>query len=164
MSNKLDENINVTRFSMKSVDDKLKFMEENINEYYKKLTKDKKTITIKGPDGKVIKAEISRSDPIYMIKFHYLAKSKKKDNIDIWGCSIFHGNGGNDLLNDTDTFENKNINNTFHIRTKKQQEKPVENKIVRNIKAIDKFKNRAKIVGELAQLQRYNTIKIPEMV
>ena len=143
MSNKLDENINVTRFSMKSVDDKLKFMEENINEYYKKLTKDKIEIKIRGPDNNEIKAKISRSDPIYMIKFHYRKKSK---NTDVWACSIFHGNGANTLLKDTDTFEGKNLNNTFHIRTKKQQEKPLENKIVRNIKATDKLKKTANIV------------------
>jgi hypothetical protein len=160
MSNKLDENINVTRFSMKSVDDKLKFMEENINEYYKKLTKDKKTITIKGPDGKDIKAEISRSDPIYMIKFHYRKKSK---NIDVWACSIFHGDAANTLLNDTDTFEGKNLNNTFHIRTKEQQKKPVENKIVRNIKADNKKLQRAaKMAATLKQLKDDNTIEIPD--
>lgn len=159
MSNKLDENINVTRFSMKSVDDKLKFMEENINEYYKKLTKDKIEIKIRGPDGKEIKAKISRSDPIYMIKFHYRKKSK---NTDVWACSIFHGNGANTLLKDTDTFEEKNLNNTFHIRTKKQQEEPLENKIVRNIKADNnKFKRTANIVRNLKKYENDKKIEIP---
>ena len=164
MSKKLDENINITEFSYKSVDDKLKFMEKNIDEYYKKLTKDKIEIKIRGPNGEDIKANVSRDDPILMIKFHYLAKSKKKDNIDIWSCSIFHGNGGNNLLNETHTFERKNINNTFHIRTKEQQEKPLENKIVRNIKADNnKFKRRAKMVGRLAMLKNNNTYNIDDV-
>ena len=66
MSEKLDENINITEFSYKSVDDKLKFMEKNIDEYYKKLTKDKIEIKIRGPDNNEIKAMVSRDDPIFI--------------------------------------------------------------------------------------------------
>ena len=164
MSEKLDENINITEFSYKSVDDKLKFMEKNIDEYYKKLTKDKIEIKIKGPnDKKPITAMVSRDDPIFMIKFHYLAKSKKKDT-DIWGCSIFHGNGGNDILKDTQTFDRKNNKNIFYIRTKEQQEKTLESKLVRNIKADDnKFKKRAKMVEKLVQLKNKNTYDIDDV-
>ena len=62
------------------------------------------------------------------------------------------------------------MNNTFHIRTKEQQEKPIENKIVRNIKATDNLRRvrrvqrAAKMAATLKELKDDKTIVIPEMV
>tara|TARA_B100001093_G_scaffold519876_1_gene611061 strand:- start:6027 stop:6551 length:525 start_codon:yes stop_codon:yes gene_type:complete len=168
---KLDENINVTRFSMKSVDEKLKFMKDNIDQYYKSITDGKVTINIKRKvSNKTIKAKVLPTDPVHMIKFHWLKKNTK-DN-DIWACFIYHGPGGNDKLVDTTKFEDvpgfRNSGIHFVIKTKEESEVEPVNKLLKRSKSMEnaakKLKRAVKIKGALKKLKDDNTIEIPEMV
>ena len=134
---KLDENINVTRFSMKSVDEKLKFMKDNIDQYYKSITDEKVTINIKrivNNKYKTIKVKVLPTDPVYMIKFHWLKKNTN-DN-DIWACFIYHGQGGNDKLIETTKFKDvngfRNLSLSFVIKTKEESEVEPVGKMLRS--------------------------------
>ena len=149
---KLDENINVTRFSMKSVDEKLKFMKDNIDQYYKSINDGKVTIKIKRKVGNKYKkfdVKVLPTDPVYMIKFHWLKKNSKAT--DIWACFIYYGPGSNDKLIDTTKFQDvpgfRNPNFPFVIKTKEESEVEPVNKFLRS-KSM-KFKKVAKLAGKL---------------
>ena len=157
---KLDENINVTRFSMKSVDEKLEFMKDNIDKYYKSITDGKVTINIKRKVNnkfKTIKVKVLPTDPVYMIKFHWLKKNPKAT--DIWACFIYHGPGGNDKLIETTKFEDvngfRNLSLSFVIKTKEESEVEPVGKILRS-------KSMENATKKLKKLKDDNTIEIPD--
>ena len=148
--------LKATDFSTLNPNEKKKLLEkkEIMTEFGSTLDP-KKSIKIQSIDNKTSQDyTIYGWEPAVILKFKYISKNKMtpKKKKEFWECVIWNGNN---KLGDTDILDSTNINlkAPFRFLTKEESETAGQSKMVRNIRASDKFRRAVKKTSAIKNLK-----------